>query len=87
VNKTILVADDNPIMRDALCKLFQPEEGLELCEQAVNGQDAIEKAKIFRPGLIMLDFSMPVMNDVAAARHTKKHYARRPDHPFHNPRK
>jgi DNA-binding NarL/FixJ family response regulator len=54
VNKVILVADDNPVMRDALCKLFEPEDGLELCEQAVNGQDAIDKAKKFRPDLIIL---------------------------------
>ncbi len=55
-------------MRDALCKLFESEDGLELCAQAVNGQDAIEKAKKFRPNLIILDFSMPVMNGVDTAR-------------------
>src|SRR5580700_9387868 len=59
VNKIILVADDNPVMRDALC---------ELCEHAVNGQDAIEKARKFRPDLIILDLSMPVMNGLDAAR-------------------
>ena len=67
MNKIILVADDNPVIRDALCKLFEIEDGLELCEQAVDGQDAIEKAKKFRPDLIILDFSMPVMNGLAAA--------------------
>lgn len=72
MNNIILVADDNPVMRDALCKLFEPEDGLELCEQAVNGQDAIDKAKKFRPDLIILDFSMPVMNGVDAARAIKK---------------
>jgi CheY-like chemotaxis protein len=72
VNKIILVADDNPVMRDALCKLFEPEDGLELCEQAVNGHDAIDKAKRFRPDLIILDFSMPVMNGIDAARAIKK---------------
>jgi PAS domain S-box-containing protein len=35
---------------------------------AVDGQDAIEKAKKFRPDLVILDFSMPVMNGLAAAR-------------------
>jgi len=68
VNKIILVADDNPVMRDALCELFEFEDGLELCEHAVNGQDAIEKAKKFRPDLIILDLSMPVMNGLDAAR-------------------
>lgn len=65
--KVILVADDNPTMRDALCELFKPEDGLELSEQAVNGQDAINKAKVCQPDLIILDFSMPVMNGLEAA--------------------
>lgn len=68
MNKIILVADDNPVMRDALCELFEFEDGLELCEHAVNGQDAIEKARMFRPDLIILDLSMPVMNGLDAAR-------------------
>ena len=68
MNKIILVADDNPVMRDALCELFEFEDGLELCEHAVNGQDAIEKARKFRPDLIILDLSMPVMNGLDAAR-------------------
>ena len=72
VNNIILVADDNPVMRDALCKLFEREDGLELCEQGVNGQDAIDKAKKFRPDLIILDFSMPVMNGIDAAHAVKK---------------
>jgi DNA-binding NarL/FixJ family response regulator len=55
-------------MRDALCELFEFEDGLELCEHAVNGQDAIEKARKFRPDLIILDLSMPVMNGLDAAR-------------------
>jgi CheY-like chemotaxis protein len=37
-------------------------------KHAVDGQDAIAKAKKFRPDLIILDFSMPVMNGLAAAR-------------------
>jgi CheY-like chemotaxis protein len=68
VNKIILVADDNATVRDALCRLFESEGGLELCEQAVNGQDVIDKAKKYRPDLIVLDFSMPVMNGLVAAR-------------------
>jgi DNA-binding NarL/FixJ family response regulator len=67
VNKIILVADDNPIMREALSELFEAEDGLELCEQAVNGQDAVNKAKYCQPDLIILDFAMPVMNGLEAA--------------------
>jgi CheY-like chemotaxis protein len=70
--KTILVADDNPIIRKALCQLFEREEGYELCEQARDGKEAIEIALRCRPDLIILDLSMPVMNGIEAARRLKK---------------
>jgi len=41
--------------------------GFEVCAEAENGKDAIEKAAIMRPDLITLDLSMPVMNGLEAA--------------------
>jgi CheY-like chemotaxis protein len=46
--------------------------GLEVCAEAVDGQDAIEKASEVRPDLIILDYSMPRMNGAEAARHLRK---------------
>jgi YesN/AraC family two-component response regulator len=60
--RSILVADDNPIIRRMLCRIFEAEEDYELCAEATNGQEAIELALKHRPELIILDFSMPVMN-------------------------
>jgi YesN/AraC family two-component response regulator len=45
-----------------LCRIFEAEEDYELCAEATNGQEAIELALKHRPELIILDFSMPVMN-------------------------
>lgn len=70
--KTILVADDNPTIREMLCNLFEPEEGYEICAQASNGQEAIELALECRPDLVILDLSMPVMDGLAAARELKR---------------
>jgi CheY-like chemotaxis protein len=70
--KSVLVADDNPIIRKMLCKLFEAEEDYDLCEQATNGREAIDLALRCRPELIILDFSMPVMNGLDAARELKK---------------
>jgi CheY-like chemotaxis protein len=66
--KRILVAYDNPHMRKALCRMFQDHEYLEICCEAVNGQDAIDKAIAMKPDLIILDLAMPVMNGLEAAR-------------------
>jgi CheY-like chemotaxis protein len=65
--RRILVADDNPLIRKMLCKLFAGHETLEVCDEAVNGQDAVEKARLCSPDLVILDLSMPVMNGLEAA--------------------
>jgi CheY-like chemotaxis protein len=54
------------------CETFKREEDLEVCGEAENGRDAIEKAQRLRPDLIVLDLSMPVMNGLDAARVLKR---------------
>jgi CheY-like chemotaxis protein len=66
--RRILVADDNPLMRKMLCKMFANHETLEICEEAVDGQHAVEKARWCNPDLVILDFSMPVLNGLEAAK-------------------
>jgi DNA-binding NarL/FixJ family response regulator len=70
--KTILVADDDALMRKMLCQVFETEDDYDLCAEAVNGQEAIELARQHRPDLIILDFSMPVMNGLDAACELKR---------------
>lgn len=66
--KRVLIADDSQDMRQLLCRVFEAEEGFEMCAEAVDGADAVSKARAFRPDLIILDLSMPAMNGLAAAR-------------------
>jgi two-component system chemotaxis response regulator CheY len=66
--KSVLIVDDNAFLRKTLCKIFAIEEDLDVCGEAENGRDAIEKAQQLRPDLIILDLSMPVMNGLDAAR-------------------
>lgn len=72
MTKTILVADDNPTIRKLLCKIFELEDDYELCAQASDGGEALLLAEQFRPDLIILDLSMPVMNGLEAAREIKR---------------
>ena len=72
VTKTVLIVDDNSSIRQALCELFKREADFEVCGEVENGKVAIEKAQELLPDLIVLDFSMPVMNGFEAARVLKR---------------
>ena len=69
---TVLIADDKPLIRQGLSELFQMEEDFEVCGDAENGREAVEKARELHPDLILLDLSMPVMNGLEAARVLKR---------------
>jgi two-component system nitrate/nitrite response regulator NarL len=62
----ILLVDDNATVRRSLWRLLL-SHGFEVCGEAENGRDAIEKAKQLKPQAIILDLSMPVMNGLEAA--------------------
>jgi chemotaxis response regulator CheB len=70
--KSVLIVDDNAYMRHALCQVFRREADFDVCGEAENGKEAIEKAQGLRPDLIVLDLSMPVMNGFDAARVLKR---------------
>jgi two-component system response regulator NreC len=60
-----------------LCvKVFAPllssRLDIEICGEAVNGQEAIEKAKELRPDLVILDITMPILGGVEAAKEIRR---------------
>ena len=65
--KSVLIVDDNPLVGGAVRAIFEAQPDFRICGEAVNGQDAVEKARQLHPDLIVLDFSMPVMNGLDAA--------------------
>jgi DNA-binding NarL/FixJ family response regulator len=66
--RRILIVDDSSHVRKAVRLLFDGEKEFEICGEATNGHEAIEKAEQLDPDLILLDLSMPVMNGLDAAR-------------------
>jgi len=70
--RSVLVVDDSPTFRHALCDLFTREEGFEVCAEADNGSDAIDKAKRYQPDLIVTGLFMPQMNGLEETRLLRK---------------
>jgi len=67
MSKSILIADDSATIRTLIRAFIENRAGFEVCGEAVDGVDAIEKAKELKPNLIILDLAMPRMNGAAAA--------------------
>src|SRR5437016_9192787 len=68
----IVVADDHEVVRRGLCALLRNQPEWELCVDAVDGREAVEKALTLRPEIFILDIGMPNLNGLEAARQILK---------------
>ena len=64
----ILVVDDHEAVRKGVCAIVQTLEDVEVCGEAGNGLEAIEKARELRPDLVIMDITMPVVDGFKATR-------------------
>ena len=64
----ILLVDDNETVRRGLRSFLAPRADWLLCGEAVDGFEAVEKARTLRPDVILMDISMPRMNGLDATR-------------------
>ena len=63
----ILVADDHRLMRECVRTILSDNPDWEVCGEAKNGQETVEKVRKLKPDLVILDISMPILTGVAAA--------------------
>ena len=63
---TVLVVDDQRLVREGIASLLNIQEGIRVIGQAVNGQEAIEKALALCPDVILMDVRMPVVDGIVA---------------------
>src|ERR1700737_833482 len=64
----ILVADDHEIVRRGLVSLLKSHPGWDVCGEARDGREAVEKVKELGPDIVILDIGMPNLNGLEAAR-------------------
>ncbi|MGB8494847.1 MAG: response regulator transcription factor [Candidatus Acidiferrum sp.] len=68
----ILIADDHAVVRAGLRALLESRDGWQVCAEAVDGRDAVEKAAKHKPDVAILDIGMPLLNGVDATRRIRK---------------
>jgi CheY-like chemotaxis protein len=71
--KRILIADDHDVLRRGIRTMLESDPGLEVCGEAVDGKDALEKTLAQAPDLVILDINMPIMNGLDVLRQIVRH--------------
>ena len=75
---TILIADDQPLVRAGLTQLIGTQPDFELVGEAADGRQAASRAAVLRPDVVVMDVRMPDLDGIEAARRV---VAMRPDPP------
>ena len=69
VTTTVLVVDDQALLRTAFSSLIAAEDDLDVAGQAADGRQAVELAHHLAPDVVVMDVRMPVMDGIEATRH------------------
>jgi DNA-binding NarL/FixJ family response regulator len=69
---SILIADDHAVVRAGLRTLLESRPHWQVCAEAVDGRDAVEKAATLKPHIAILDIGMPLLNGVEATHQIRK---------------
>src|SRR5260370_7551632 len=62
----VLSVDDHPLLREGIATLVNAESDMKLVAEATNGQEAIEKFRLHRPDVTLMDLQMPTLNGIEA---------------------
>ena len=65
---TVLIVDDNTLVRSSLRSWIEGNADFQVCGEAENGMVAVQKVEEMHPDIVILDLQMPVMDGLEAAR-------------------
>jgi DNA-binding NarL/FixJ family response regulator len=69
----ILIADDHEIVRQGVRAILSKRDRWEVVAEAGDGRDAVEQARLSEPDIAILDYALPFINGVEAARQIRLH--------------
>src|SRR6202049_4001645 len=62
----VLSVDDHALLREGIAALVNAESDMKIVAEATNGQEAIEKFRLHRPDVTLMDLQMPALNGIEA---------------------
>jgi DNA-binding NarL/FixJ family response regulator len=62
----VLSVDDHPVLREGIAALVNAESDMKVVAEASDGKDAIEKFRLHRPDVTLMDLQMPALNGIEA---------------------
>jgi len=68
----ILIADDHTMVRESLISVLRAEDDIEVVAQASDGVEAVEKAELTHPDVVIADLSMPRLNGIEVIRRLRE---------------
>ncbi len=68
----VLIADDHTMVRESLVSLLQADGEVQVVAQAADGIEALEKALLTRPDIVVVDLSMPRLNGIEVVRRLRE---------------
>jgi len=69
---TVLIADDHPLVRQALHQSLEGEEDMEVVAEAADGEEAVKLASELKPNVVVMDIVMPKLNGIEATKKIKE---------------
>jgi len=68
----VLIADDHPLLREALRHALDNEEDMEVVAEAANGEEAVKLTSTLKPHIVVMDIVMPKLNGIEATKKIKE---------------
>ena len=69
--QTVLLVDDHPIVRSGCKAALAQRSDLVVCGEATSGIEAIEKARLLKPTIVVMDLNLPELNGIETTRRLK----------------
>lgn len=68
---SVLLVDDHTYIRNGICYLIEGTTDIEVVATASNGIEAVAKARLYQPHVVVIDISMPFMDGIEATKQIK----------------